>query len=397
MEIKVLYLTSDDVNSNLGKSQIIYPLYQLGHIAQFHIIYLKSLLILSYKVSSPERKTCRNLDFHEISPPSFLFPKSIIVRYLWMFLSSLTFILRKRPDIIHARSFPSALIACILGGITGTPYIYDNRGFWIQQRCLSRQFRPRQNYLYIFLYHLDLIAIRRAYRVVSLTPRASQLVRVASGADAEAGLPRFVTIPTFVEPADLGRQVTRKLVNPEIRLGYVGSIGTVYDFAAVCRLVSILNDFIKVRLLVYNDLQQAEISKVASTILPTEQWELKTIEYERRLECYQHFDALISLFVGGAWVRGSCPTRLVEALSLGCPIVTNVGFMPELIGLHTKGTIYYLPQNYTTTHLTQICRLLKDIKSKDDRKSLTFDSIARLENLYKRIFLDFMGLSQTIR
>jgi glycosyltransferase involved in cell wall biosynthesis len=130
----------------------------------------------------------------------------------------------RRPALIHARSYPAALIARLVGRDEGIPYVFDMRGFYAEERVdggLWREDGP----LYRITKRVERDLLRDAAAVVTLT-RAS--VPILSGWIRDAGgNPVLQVIPTCVDLARF-RAAAEPSPDRPFELAYFGSIGTWY-------------------------------------------------------------------------------------------------------------------------------------------------------------------------
>ena len=79
---------------------------------------------------------------------------------------------KRRPQIVHARSYIPALIALVLKSLTGARFVFDMRGFWADERVdggLWSLNKPIFKQVYRYFKRKELEFFKNADYTVSLT------------------------------------------------------------------------------------------------------------------------------------------------------------------------------------------------------------------------------------
>ena len=78
---------------------------------------------------------------------------------------------RRKPELVHARSYVPAAIALLLHRLTGVPFIFDMRALWPEELITAGHLR-RGSWLHRTLFWLERRCLKEASGVVSLTDAA---------------------------------------------------------------------------------------------------------------------------------------------------------------------------------------------------------------------------------
>jgi glycosyltransferase involved in cell wall biosynthesis len=133
---RTLYLTVDGLLEPLGRSQILaylYPLVRRGF--PYSVISLERESDL--KRAEALRELERDFDARSIGWTHFSFQTgglgAVLKNCRRMFGAARAAIRRDRIQLVHARSYVAAIIGWLLRLIYHTPYIFDMRGYWIDE------------------------------------------------------------------------------------------------------------------------------------------------------------------------------------------------------------------------------------------------------------------------
>ena len=102
----------------------------------------------------------------------------------------------RRPALLHARSYPAALVARLVGRAEHIPYVFDMRGFYAEERVDGGLWRGRGP-MYRLTKRVERALLRDAAAVVTLT-RAS-VPTLEGWIGAAGGEPLLRMIPTCVD------------------------------------------------------------------------------------------------------------------------------------------------------------------------------------------------------
>jgi glycosyltransferase involved in cell wall biosynthesis len=245
-------------------------------------------------------------------------------------LVSAFLILRKRIDVVHARTHVPGLVALVLRALFGVKIVFDLRGLMADEYVEAGVWR-KDGISYRLTKWVERHLLRTSDAIVVLT---HQVVRVLenSSADFRARRGAVEVIPTCVDLEKyvyLGRERMRR----ELRLPdaptmiYVGSLGGWYMTEEIVQLyLAGRIEIPHLRFLVVtqsphelmqNLLEMAEISEDNYTI--------RTARPSEMPGYLSSADVGVHLIRPGLSMVANSPTKFGEYLACGVPIVTNAG------------------------------------------------------------------------
>lgn len=336
--LSVLYLSYDGMCDPLGGSQVL-P-YVEGLAARGHRITLISFEKLCHSEQTAEvEEQCRAagivwrpLTYHKRPPVlSTLYDLASLRRLIHQLHSSQGF------EVVHCRSYLTALVGLQFRRRYGTRLIFDMRGFWADERVeggLWDLSNPLFRAVFRYFKRLESELLRTSDAVVSLTERGKQVLLARRDRAQDAApitvIPCCVDFTFFPLCSNDSRLAARALLDiaPGVRVAaYLGSIGTWYmlDEMLDCFAVQLERDPLAVLLIVSRDdpaviRAAAGARGIASVSL--------VVRDATRTEVPQ---LLAAANYGLFFIRptpsklASCPTKLGEFLAMGLPVLTNAG------------------------------------------------------------------------
>lgn len=258
-------------------------------------------------------------------------------------------LLAPKPAFIHARSYPAALVARRLARKWKIPFIFDMRGFWIEERVeggLWNLKNPLFNVVYSYFKRKERAFFQQASTIVSLTRRAVPTIQTLS---APAAPPIFIIpccadIPYYAQPDSRRIEFFIEEFNfsdNDFVLGYLGSLGTLYLLdETLLFFAALLKRRPEARFLcITPDAPEIAFRAAEKAGVPAE----KITVYAASREEIPALLALCTAFV--YFIRpsfsktASSPTKLGEILAAGKPVITHVGIgdVDELFDLYPIG------------------------------------------------------------
>jgi glycosyltransferase involved in cell wall biosynthesis len=243
---RILYLTADGILEPLGASQVsayVVGLSELGFAYEIVSLEKEHDLADRSAVSSLQRL----LREQGVRWTALPYRRGSLLRlagtYTRMFRLARSRVGSDGVALIHARSFLMGLVAWLLCKLNGVPYIYDARGYWVDERAESgRRFRAR--WLYRMAKWLEERISRGAAAIVTLTDLHRKDLQ------ADPPFTNVVTITTCVDfdrfrpdakpdtiPADILTRLSGKLV-----FGLIGSVNTSYRVRESIRLFAYVKE-----------------------------------------------------------------------------------------------------------------------------------------------------------
>ncbi len=241
-------------------------------------------------------------------------------------------------DIVHCRSYITALVGLRLKRQFGVKLIFDMRGFWADER-VEGNIWPQQNLVYKRIYKFfkkkEKEMLREADSVICLTNNASD--EIASWPDLPGIAKKIEVIPCCVEDTlfDPNRYNDASITSLRSQLSfdsddfvicYLGSLGTWYmleemlDFFVVMLKKKPESKF----LFLSGDereyiLAEAKKRKLENNI------QIRFVEREDVPKMISICDYGIFFIKPVYSKKASSPTKLAELLSMGKPVICNTG------------------------------------------------------------------------
>jgi glycosyltransferase involved in cell wall biosynthesis len=242
----------------------------------------------------------------------------------------------KSFDIVHSRSYISALIGLWMKGKWGTRMIFDMRGFWADERVdggLWNMKNPIFAFVYRFFKGKEREFLESSDHTISLTNTARNEIKSWYNNEKFAPvevIPCCVDLELF-DPAAIDALQVRsvksqlQIDDDQKIISYIGSIGTWY---LVDEMVDFFSAFLKeninaVFLFVTKD-DQEEIRKVfRRKNLPLTA--LRIVSAERNhVPLYISISDYSIFFIKPAYSKkASSPTKQGEIMAMGIPVICN--------------------------------------------------------------------------
>lgn len=382
MSNRVLYLSYDGMTDPLGQSQVlpyIIGLIQKGY--QFSLISFEKPDMFA-SAGKKIKALCKehNIDWHPQlytkKPPVLSTIKDV------MAMQKIAEQLHKKQpfQIVHCRSYLSAIVGINLKKKYGVKMVFDMRGFWADERVdggLWSLKNPLYKRIYQFFKKKEKQFLERADYTISLTHNAKNILHSWS---AIAGQP----VPVQVIPccADLDlfnpQNVSREQVADKKNtlgitpsatvLSYIGSIGTWYMLQEMLQFFKAnlaANPHLIFLIITKDDaqtiLQEANNAGIASDKI------IITGASRNEMPLYISLCDVSLFFIKPAFSKkASSPTKQGEIMAMGKPIICNtgVGDTDWVVKKYKAGALVenFTPENYLTAMKAALhmdCSLLR--------------------------------------
>lgn len=374
--MRVLYLSYDGVTDPLGQSQVLPYIEGLSKKGvSFTIIsFEKSAAYQKSAVAMAERLKQSGIEW----VPLMYTKKPPVLSTLWdvwqMYRAAEKLIKQNSYDIVHCRSYISALVGQKLKKHYGTKFVFDMRGFYADERVdghIWNLSNPVYNTVYHYFKRKEKDFLSEADYVISLTNKAKGIIHSWEEIPGQpipiqvipccADLDLFTT--NNIKP-DLQQQLRQQfnLTGNEFVLSYLGSIGTWY-------MLPEMLDFFKVLLQkrpdsrflfittdnpdhIYKAVQQKGINKDRIIVTPAERKSLPT---------FLSLSSWSIFFIKPVFSKSaSSPTKQGEIMGMGIPHVCNagVGDVDEVLSAY-KGSGIVVPDFTAPCYEAAISKMLK--------------------------------------
>lgn len=320
---RVLFLSYDGLLEDIGQSQILRYCERLAGRHRITLLtFEKTLDLADAGRRHPMQDRLarlgiawRPLRYHK-SPP--------VVSTAWdllrMLAAALPACLRGEFDLVHARSTPPAAVALALKALTGTPFLFDMKGFWAEQRVEAGAWQPGP--VFRAARRLEEAALRNARFVVSETESAVGELRARGSNAGMRGT--FAVVPTCV---DVGRFPERDSPPTGFTLGFVGSFGAGYQ------LDPMLDAFVALRRLVpdarFRFITRADPERFRAAFrvrgLPDDSWSIAPVSPDAVPTELAAMNGGVYFLTPTPAMKAVCPTKLPEFLAAGVPVLTGPG------------------------------------------------------------------------
>ena len=245
--------------------------------------------------------------------------------------------LRTGAKIVHARSYPPALMALPVKYIARAKLLFDMRGLWADERVDGGVW-PVGGTIYRVTKSLESTFLRAADHVVTLTHASER--EIASFDYLQPTPPSITVIPTC---ADLQMFSPRPRPEGPFTFGYVGSFGTWYLVDETMMFFrALLAREPEARMLFVNRNEHDAIRGAAARAdIPADRIEIVAVEHRDVASYVARMDAAAALIKPVYSKIASAPTKLAEYLGCGVPCIGNagVGDMVEILEGRQVGAI----------------------------------------------------------
>ena len=404
---KILYITYDGLTDPLGQSQIIpYLLGLVEHGIEIDVISCEKFSSFKTKGSEiasllKKKNISWNYTYYHKSPAIV----STIFDLLLMKKKATTLLRIKSYDIVHCRSYLTALIGSSLKSRYGLKFVFDMRGFWVDERIEGNIWNvknPVYKIIYRFFKYQEKRLLDQADHVVTLTTSAERFIREGGlGYTIEA---QITSIPCCVD-TDLfniskisDQQILEHkqflgISKESFILGYVGSLGTWYMLEEMLdfflSLLAVNKDAIF--LFITRESPELILEACKHKAVPLEK--IKVVSSERKdvPSNIAIFDLSIFFIKPTLSKKASSPTKHAEIMAMGKPVICNSGIGDTDTIIHRYKCGLLLDQ-FNKESYDKICKALNmKFTPSDIRKGAEeFYSLQRGINLYEFIYNNVM-------
>lgn len=370
--MNILYISYDGLTDPLGQAQILpylAGLSQLGY--KFHIVSLEkpsAFAVYQDQVNAILKEHDIEWTFVDYDTSKGLKAKLGNDRSLKKAVrNTLT---RGRFDLIHARSYPAAVMAMSASRKFKVPFVFDMRGFWANERVEGKIWhlnKPHHRILYRYFKKKEKELLKNSAQVVSLTQAAKDYM--SKHFHREVNAEKITVIPCcadldFFKPHPLnlaGRSTLSISPNSQVLI-YLGSVGTWY-------LVDEMVDFFKTFAVVYPSAvflvvtqNDHELVHAAFRKKNIDAGQYRVVSAGRHeVPAYIACANAAVFFVRPSFSKmASSPVKLAELMGSGLPVFANAGI----------GDMDYYARETDELHL------IKDLNENAYRKSI--EDFARL-------------------
>lgn len=362
----VLYLSYDGMTDPLGQSQVLPYLCGLSRKGM-------SFTLVSFE--KPERfeqeraKIQALCDKYNIDWKPQIYTKrppvlSTLLDIRKMNRAAFSLHREKQFQLVHCRSYISALVGLKLKQKKGVRLLFDMRGFWADERVEGHIWNignPLFKSIYNYFKKQEKRFFEESDAIVSLTEAGKN--EILNWKLRSVTAEKITVIPCCVDlnlfdpkkndPDTIAAKKTEYQLNDKYVVGYVGSIGTWYQLPEM--------------LLAFKRIQQLKphavflfVTKEAPSSILTEAKKLEIDPEAIRVVPvpHHHVPLFISLFDCSIFFirptfskKASSPTKQGEIMAMGIPLICNagVGDTDEIVNRYDAGLVLQDTQDETLT------------------------------------------------
>ena len=326
--LDVLYITYDGLCDPLGQSQVV-P-YLIGLTKSNVKIY-----ILSFEKKEAFKKTnllnqteqilrqnaieWRHLKYHKS-------PRLLATFYdvIYGYICGLLLIKKHHFNIIHARGYISALIASCLKKTTRIKFVFDMRGFWVEEK-VDAGFWNKTSMSYKIAKSLEKVMLNLADYIIVLTEKA-KLILVDNRVKLQESIE---VIPTCVDLNNFKplEGLKKNFLQDKVVVLHSGSIGTFYGFREAVKFFQVFYSKEKRAFFLALINNQKEIAEniLKTCHIPPDAYRVSSLLHAEVPDWVKEADVSLMLYHRDNSSAGCWPTKFAESLACGVPVVVNKG------------------------------------------------------------------------
>ena len=375
MTAGVLYVTFDGVLQPLAFSQSVRVVAGLGSRGlKYHLLSIERPADLARPELTRAVKDMlqpAGVGWTSIAAASMGTPRRVADVLARTMLRAIAIVRNERISLVHARGYHGAVLAGVLKRAFGVPYIFDARGYWIEERTGPGNWFSTP-VAYAAGKFVEQQLFRAAEAVVTLT--ALQATDIASG---QFGPPprHLEVIPTCTDydafylrdtrPAKptesdcVPREVQDRLLG-KLVIGVVGALNSSYcvkEALMLARQVTELNPNAHVLALSIQRREYGEALQAAG--IPAERYTVASAEHWTMPHWLQWIDWGLLLLQETAAKRASMPTKLAEFFATGVRPMF-FGCNSEAVRWVDRAGSGYVPPSLAESDLRAAARVMTD-------------------------------------
>lgn len=393
----ILYLTYDGLTDPLGQSQILPYIFGLAERGY-------SFTIVSFEKEKPEssvfkkiKTDCQqhNIDWVPLSyhkqPPVFS-----TVYDLYQLRNTTQKLHRKKKfDLVHCRSYITAMVGLWLKRKYGLKFIFDMRGFWADERVdggLWNLKNPLYKAIYNFFKRKELSFLRESDSIISLTHSAKQVIQSWGITTDITVIPCCVDTDLF-DPQKIETAKSKQLrselgfAENDFVLLYLGSLGTWYMTKEMVEFFSVIKlHFTNAKFLIISpdpiDLENYQHRKDVV---------IKKVSRENIPLHLSLASASVCFIKPSFSKKASSATKMAELLAMNIPVITNAGW-GDVESLSRESTLYFkdtiILQNFDVRKVQSTrdyCLSKLSLRSGRDRYSSVYKKLLNNEINFRTV------------
>lgn len=366
--IEVLYIAYDGLCDPLGQSQVIPYLVALAkknikiYILSFE---KKGIFKKTNLLNKTEQILCQNaIKWQRLKYHKNLRLLATLYDVIYGYICGLLLINRHQLNIIHARGYVSAFIASCLKKTTRIKFIFDMRGFWVEEK-VDAGFWHKTSISYKIAKLLEKMMLNLADQIIVLTEKA-KLVLIDCGVKSPETIE---VIPTCVDLDNFKplEGLKKDFLQDKVVVLYSGSIGTFYGFKDAVEFFKVLlgKEQRSFFLGLINNQPDAAEDILKADGLPPHSYRILSLNHMEVSNWVKEADVSLILYHRDNSYAGCWPTKFAESLACGVPVIVNknIGGCEDFVN---KERIGFVLEDFTDLEYRKVIdMLLAALKERD--------------------------------
>ena len=393
----------------LGQSQVIPYLKALSEKGfSFHIISCeKKKNFISQKENVSRDLKDYNITWHPLfyskTPPII----STIYDVLKIKCHARALHKKEKFQIVHCRSYISSLIGLWMKNKFNIKFIFDMRGFWVNERVegdLWNLKNPVYKIIYDYFKRKEKKFLTNADYIISLTQSGKKEINswnlVSSVLPIEV-IPCCVDT-VFFSPENINKEIKNKYKNflkfseNDFILSYLGAIGTWY---MLDEMLLFFRTLLKLKpnakfLFITQENSSVILQKASRLNIPLEKIIIQKA-LRKEVPVLLSLSNLSIFFIKPLFSKqASSPTKMGEIMAMGIPIICNsrIGDVDQIIHKSRAGILVdELDENNFVNAIQQLNELNLPEKIRIREEAINYFSLENGINLYRKVYLQLLS------
>ena len=385
--LNIVYISFNSVKEPLVKSQVLSYLTGLNKLGYSFILLTAENNLSEDSIARINQKMqALGITWHPIIKGKLGVIGQIIaavkrVKYL---------IKHQKIDLVHARSYFSGIVALMLHKQIALSYIYDIRGFWVDEKVYKNRLKEG-SLVYKVLKYLDQKIYKHAAAIVSLTRKAANIINRLDYWDTSTK-PFIQVIPTCVNENNFKPQLKK-----EINFVYLGSVGQGYMGDVIFKTFSlILKNFDGVKITLISRSSKNLIDSLSLKYdVDLTKIEVLSLEHHQVAGVLGQCSIGLSFIQNHMSKKASCATKIGEYLACGMPVLCNSGIGDMDVVLNKNVAVFcdVFTNEKLLAAINQVIELSHDDDCIKNCRSLAknYFSLKKGINNYDKMYLQLLN------
>jgi glycosyltransferase involved in cell wall biosynthesis len=405
---KILYLSYDGMTDPLGQSQVIPYLSGLAESGySIHLISFEKHERFSKEKNQIEAiLSASGIQWHPL-PYTAKPPVLSTLKDVKGMESLATKLIRdEHIELVHCRSYISALVGLKMKQKFSVKFLFDMRGFWADERVdgnIWKLHNPIFKTIYSFFKRKEIQFLNNADAIVSLTHNAAKEIKNwkhFKGASIDV-IPCCADLSLFQSKSITPNQkfqIKNQLGIPTgaFVLSYLGSLGTWYMLDEMLDFFKVLIEYKinAVFLFITADRPEEIYARASDKGISPSAIVVKSAA-RNEVPAFASVSDLSVFFIRPSFSKkASSPTKMGELMAGGIPLIVNTG-VGDVVQIMEDGGNGRVIMEFTEAEYHRVCRELDSILSEDPERTIQcaqkWYSLEQGTNHYKLIYQRLLG------